>query len=317
MRLFNFIGSVALCLVSLSSFADGELEIKSCYDRNDAFCKVYLEKKSENDTGYEVNLIDSISNKLFFPYSDFNTVMESVSFYKVQDRYVFLKEYLDSTKAKEFITFHYNRPFIDMHYYYIESSINPNERKREWSGQMCDSDADLSSPDTQSHLLEVMSSRCMNEAKLPSDKNYNVGNDVFFPIAKFFNGKFKNNMKVVALDSKNQGSININDLACSANCDLITNSANYIGKLNGKIRVKLHLDFDDNIITGYYYYDKIKKNIKITGVKDGNSLNLVADVQGGKEQFNGVINDGQFKGKWINAAENKMYPFSFYLMLIQ
>lgn len=155
---------------------------------------------------------------------------------------------------------------------------------------------------------------CEGKAKLTYNNTY-INNDVLFDMIKITDGHVEGNITAIALASKDSDKISISDIGCKSNCSLNSNAANYIGTLNGKIRIKLHLDIDKNNITGYYYYDKIKKKIKISGEINGDKLNLYAETTEGKETFNGVINDGQFTGIWKGL--NKIYPFSLYLMLIQ
>jgi hypothetical protein len=168
----------------------------------------------------------------------------------------------------------------------------------------------------QGGLLARMASICMNKINLTYQNRYS-DNDIYFDVVRVLDGDSKGNMTAIALESKDSDSISMNDLGCKLNCDLITNSAGYIGKLNGSIRVTLHLEFNSDNVTGYYYYDKVRKAIKITGKKDGNNLRLIAYVKGGEELFSGVLNDGLFSGIWENADRSKSYPFSFYLSLIQ
>jgi len=94
---------------------------------------------------------------------------------------------------------------------------------------------------------------------------------------------------------------------------LFTGSVNY----NEKTRVKLSLRFDGNSVFGYYFYEKVKAKIKIVGHRDGDKVSLTAFLPKGNESFNGVLDDGQFKGVWVNSEGNKKYSFSFYMMLIQ
>ncbi|CNE05869.1 hypothetical protein [Yersinia mollaretii] len=315
MKHVKFITLLVSILFSINTDANGSLENVGCYSKSDVACQVVLNKSNElSQVDYDVNLIDSNSGKEVFPNLEKNSTMEWISLYKSGDRYVFLKEYLDSTKAMEFFTFKYrgNKP-QDIKYYYIESSIDFDRRLKKWSGKQCEFKNNYLPNSEDKTLLATLSSMCVNDLKLSYTNNTYINNDVIFNVSRVLDGNVKNNMTLIALDSKNQDGININDLACSTNCDPITNSANYIGKLNGKIRIKLHLDFDDNMITGYYYYDAIKENIKITGVRDGANLALIAHIQGRKEFFNGVINDGKFTGTWKGI--NREYPFSLYLML--
>ncbi len=68
-----------------------------------------------------------------------NETTESVTLQKYGERYVFLKYYLDSSKAMEFIAFKYkNKLLSPVKYYYIESSVDFSNNVKKWSGKECD-----------------------------------------------------------------------------------------------------------------------------------------------------------------------------------
>ena len=72
----------------------------------------------------------------------------------------------------------------------------------------------------------------------------------------------KKQIPVIALDSKDVDAINLNDIGCLSNCDADVDSANYIGKLNGKFRIAMHLKYDNDSASGFYFYEKMKKKNK-------------------------------------------------------
>lgn len=127
----------------------------------------------------------------------------------------------------------------------------------------------------------------------------------------------KKQLPVIALDSKDIDAINLNDIGCLSSCDIDSDSVNYIGKLNDKFRMGLHLEYNDNNVSGFYFYEKMKKKINVTGRRNGDRLTLSASVPEGMETFDGLLEKGQFKGVWSNAAGNKKYTFTFYMKLIQ
>lgn len=79
----------------------------------------------------------------------------------------------------------------------------------------------------------------------------------------------------------------------------------------------MHLKYDKDSASGFYFYEKMKKKINVIGRRNGARLTLTASVPEGIETFDGLLEKGQFKGVWSNAAGNKKYPFTFYMKLIQ
>lgn len=73
---------------------------------------------------------------------------------------------------------------------------------------------------------------------------------------------------MIALDSKYIDAIKLNGIGCLSSCDIDFDSVNYIGKLNDKFRVGLHLEYNDNNVSGFYFYEKMKKKINVTGRRD-------------------------------------------------
>ena len=158
---------------------------------------------------------------------------------------------------------------------------------------------------------------CGDNAKLQYEDNIIKGDDVFFNIPVFLDEKSKGYYVVVALNSQGVDSISLNDLGCVKNCYSSLDTISYIGKINQKNRVSMRLHFDKNEVSGYYYYDKIKERIKITGFIKGRSMELQAMLPEGNEKFIGVLDDGQYNGEWKNVKGDRKYSFSLYKKLIQ
>ncbi|OQR52831.1 hypothetical protein BI322_05030 [Klebsiella oxytoca] len=230
----------------------------------------------------------------------------------------FSKVYLDSTKAIEFISFKYdNKHLSPVNYYYIESSIDFNNNVKKWSGKECDTSAGKMPEKKDGLLLQVASELCVNQINLACSPNKYIGNDILFYLSQLTDGVEKKQLPVIALDSKDIDAINLNDIGCLSSCDIDSDSVNYIGKLNDKFRMGLHLEYNDNNVSGFYFYEKMKKKINVTGRRNGDRLTLSASVPEGMETFDGLLEKGQFKGVWSNAAGNKKYTFTFYMKLIQ
>lgn len=315
--------SSALCLVlSLCSFyvhADADLDVTDCSLKGSTSCDVFMKmERNINDVSYKVELADTENGKKILPYFDMNETTENVSLQKYGDRYVFSKEYFDNTKAIEFITFKYeNKVLSPVTYYYIESSIDFSSNVKKWSGKECGTSAGKIPEKKDGLLLQVASELCVNQVKLAYTPNKYIGSDILFHLSQFINGVEKKQLPVILLDNKDIDSINLNDIGCLSDCDIASDSTNYIGKLNEKFRIGLYLEYNNNNVSGFYFYEKMKKKINVTGRRNGKKLTLSASVPEGIETFDGLLDNGKFKGVWSNATGNKSYPFIFYMKLIQ
>lgn len=319
MKRFKSIWFLILCICSFYVHANDDLDVTNCSLRESPSCEILI-KMEQNGGGlsYKVELVDAENEKKIFPYFDMNETTESVTLQKYGERYVFWKYYLDSSKAMEFIAFKYkNKLLSPVKYYYIESSVDFSNNVKKWSGKECDTTTGKIPEKKDGLLLQVASELCVNKIKLAYAPNKYVKNDVLFYLSKITNGVEKKQIPVIALDSKDVDAINLNDIGCLSNCDADVDSANYIGRLNGKFRIAMHLKYDKDSASGFYFYEKMKKKINIIGRRNGARLTLTASVPEGIETFDGLLEKGQFKGVWSNAAGNKKYPFTFYMKLIQ
>ncbi|HCC2288460.1 TPA: hypothetical protein M4Y70_005529 [Klebsiella variicola] len=319
MKQFINVLSFVLSICSFYVHANTSFDISDCSLRENSSCEVFLKmERNIDDVSYKVELADAKSGEKIFPYFDMNETTESISLQKYGDRYVFSKNYLDSTKAIEFITFKYNNKILSpVKYYYIESSIDFNNNVKKWSGKECDTSVGKIPRKKEGLLLQAASELCVKQVKLAYTPNKYIGKDIFFYLSRVTNGVEKKDLPVIALDSKDTDAINLNDIGCLSNCDIGSDSANYIGKLNGKFRIALHLEYNNTSVSGFYFYEKMKKKINVIGRRNGTRLTLSASVPEGIETFVGLLDKGQFKGVWSNAAGNKKYPFIFYMKLIQ
>lgn len=319
MKLFNNMWWGILFLCSFYTHAKSELGVVDCTIKENVSCDVSLNiKRNVDDVSYRVELIDVKTEEKIFPYPEENETLESVSLQKYGVLYVFSKQYLDSTKAIEFITFKYdNKIPSSVIYYYIESSIDFNAGMKTWSGKKCETSAGKIIEKNDVSLLQAASELCGNRIKLTDSLNEYNGNDVIFHLLHIENGLKKNEIPVIGLDRKDTDAINLNDIGCLNNCDIDSYVVNYTGKLNERTRIGLHLEYNGDNVSGFYFYDKVKKKINVIGRREGDRLILSATVPEGMESFEGLLEGGQFKGIWSNAMKNKKYPFCFYLNLIQ
>ncbi|WP_297197561.1 hypothetical protein [uncultured Pluralibacter sp.] len=137
-----------------------------------------------------------------------------------------------------------------------------------------------------------------------------------FYISQIDNGAEKKQLHVIALDSKDVDAINLKDIGCIDSCNIDVNSVDFIGRLNGKYRIAMHLGNSSSSVSGFYYYEKNQRKINLTGYRNGLRLTLKASVPEGVETFDGLLEKGQFKGIWKNAAGDKTYPFILYTKII-
>ena len=316
---FNILTIVIAFACAFCVKAHSDFERVFCYQEESSSCDILLKKEGEIESNnYKVALVDAKNGINIFPYTDTNDTMESVTLSRYGNKYVFEKNYFDSSRAIEFITFTYKDSQVgNIYYYFIDSSIDFNQNLRQWLGKECVATIKKLPEDHNRSLLQAASQLCMNNERALNSSNGSIGNDVLFGLSKFYNGSFSKQSMLIALDSKSKDSIKLDDIGCVKNCFPIEGSVNYIGKINEKTRVKLSLSFDGNSVFGYYFYEKVKAKIKIVGHRDGDKVSLTAFLPKGNESFNGVLDDGQFKGVWVNSEGNKKYSFSFYMMLIQ
>lgn len=317
MRRFNLLFFYFLFFWVFYVQASNDLEVKDCLSDVHHQCKVKLRKIKQHDpTSYDIELLSSCSDLNVFSGVESKTTMEDISLYKINETYVFSKEYQGDSKGMDFVTFNFTdeKP-SNIKYYNLESSINYKMRKKEWSGVKCSLQEKPLPPYVKHSLLASLSSICGNKINLPYNNTYS-GNDIVFDIEKNVDGGVKENMTLVALDSNDSNNIRVNDLGCKRNCDPIVISSNFLGRINGDSRIKLHLKLNEGSVEGYYYYDKIQEKIKLSGTKVKNKIDLVASVNDGQETFRGVINDGQINGEW-KSSEGRRYPFVLFQMLIQ
>lgn len=319
MKQFNIFWLFFISIFAMYAQANSELEVIDCSLKGSDSCEIFMKMdRSVDDVSYKVKLVDSKSEKGIFPYTDMNETMESISLQKYGGRYVFSKAYLDSSKSIEFISFKYEdeKPTL-IKYYYIESAVDINNSMLQWSGKICDTSAGEIPEEKAVGLLQAASGLCINKIKLAYINNKVSGDDVIFYLSQVTNGEVNEQIPVIALDRKGVDVLSLADIGCLKDCNKAATSVSYIGKLNKKFRVGMHLDYNGSDVSGYYFYDKTKKKINITGRRIGDKLVLSASLPEGKETFNGTLVQGQFKGIWSNTAGSKKYPFEFYMMLVQ
>ncbi len=84
------------------------------------------------------------------------------------------------------------------------------------------------------------------------------------------------------------------------------------GLIADKYPITMQLDLIDGEVEGSYYYDNVRKNIKLNGVytADGN-INLIEYANEKKTgSFSGKLTRKKFSGQWKNADGSKSLSFS-------
>ncbi|RZL39514.1 MAG: hypothetical protein EOO96_00450 [Pedobacter sp.] len=86
------------------------------------------------------------------------------------------------------------------------------------------------------------------------------------------------------------------------------NTTNYIGFINKKLNVVLSLTQSGNKLSGYYYYDKIGVNIKLTGEVIGESIKLTEINEQGKNvaKFSLTPKGENLIGTWQSFNSNQV-----------
>jgi len=86
------------------------------------------------------------------------------------------------------------------------------------------------------------------------------------------------------------------------------------GTINGTLKIHMNLHFSKKEVTGTYYYDKYKTNIKIIGNYDSEynvNMKEFDDKGNNTGVFNGKISStGEFDGNWSTSNGTKKMPFT-------
>ncbi len=80
----------------------------------------------------------------------------------------------------------------------------------------------------------------------------------------------------------------------------------YIGAINDSLNIHMKLDITDNKVSGFYYYDKYKRNINLSGdisdniltISEKGSNGIITAIIVSKDMIEGIWND-----------DNHTYPF--------
>lgn len=92
------------------------------------------------------------------------------------------------------------------------------------------------------------------------------------------------------------------------------------GAINGKYQILMTLQFQDETVSGTYFYTSQKKDIMLQGQIDPNKNIVLAeyDPDGNKTgAFTGKLSaDGEFQGHWSNAEGSKTFPFELKVISI-
>lgn len=94
---------------------------------------------------------------------------------------------------------------------------------------------------------------------------------------------------------------------------LQTFSRNYTGKLGNKTEVVFSLKNSNSKLNGFYYYDKIGIEIKLSGeIKNGIATIYELDDQNAKRaKITGKLSQNGFRGTWENLSTKKILSLQF------
>jgi hypothetical protein len=74
--------------------------------------------------------------------------------------------------------------------------------------------------------------------------------------------------------------------------------------------IKMKLQISDNVYKGIYFYEKTQEPISISGttINNGNSINLIADINQKEERFTLIKNGNDYTGTWTGSGNRPSLP---------
>ena len=92
-----------------------------------------------------------------------------------------------------------------------------------------------------------------------------------------------------------------NDMNLSGNEMMGRQPINLHGSV-GKYPITMHLEFDNNNVNGYYFYNSGSSKLKLTGTINNNHIELNETTQEGRPtgHFDGKMINGEYSGEFIN-----------------
>ncbi|WP_285961917.1 hypothetical protein [Pseudomonas tohonis] len=303
MRLNNFLLLAALFSFSLELRGESYKESKKLIDDYE----VVLRKEADGfsllskESGSIVSLAE-------------NSMVEDFAIHKSGGRFSVLREGRGVSKDKTLIKF--DGDFMIFDYIYIDSQIDVLEGRRLWGGFRCSSKGYRLLNGRHDFFDKVFNGLCGGK---PINSNYShefLGVDAVFYMPLITQGGGKE-IKIIALDAGLHDNVNIFDFGCLEGCDLVGDELNYTGRIGGS-KIKMSLRVDDGMASGYYYYDRFKKNIAVDGVFGAERVSLFAKNKAGVivEKIEGRLEGGIFSGMWIDVVKDRRLPFIFYLSII-
>lgn len=311
----NYYSAMLLTLTMLASSNTLAVDIISCDEGKDSQCNVYIQKLNESDeVSYDAQLKSTKTDRPLFSGFTESTSMESLSLQIINERYVFMKESSASGKGIEFISFNFKNEMVeDLRYFYINSSVDVNNKILIWSGENCQVNKNAYFSSDQPSLFGAFAASCYSNSTFKY-ATINIGTDLKFDMKSVSENNISHDMTVLALDSTDSDVLDVIDIGCIDGCNITKDAMYYIGKINDKYRVSLKILNIGGDVSGYYYYDKQNKIINLKGRIDKGNVSLKTD---GGELFYGKEDDGEIVGTWYNAKGDVKYSFVFYKALIQ
>lgn len=250
---------------------------------------------------------------------DGESMRESFYFYGSDNRFFVVYDSYGFSKLHSETSF--NSDFTEVYTLEMQIGFNRNAEYPDnvyLDSQLCYiSNIDMSKSEeisSQSLIgLACSSPYLLNRAKI----NYKmVGNDLFFDMYYEHNEREASMIKLVAFDFLPYLSRSL--IACIENCSHIKNKRIYLGKLH-TYPITMFIRYEGDSVSGKYYYEKYRQDIKFEGTRQGDELTLFVKNEQGEvtEKFIGVLNDGSFAGQWFNMKNKeviKTLAFQTYVM---
>lgn len=303
MKLFSF----AIILILISPAVSAVDDDNSCMNIENKVCNFIAKIKGE-----DVYIYTAGKSSPVFVFPESETSVETVSFWRGDGRYIAIKEGSNADKSKE--VFLFNSKLSEFGYLYLASGIDFNLNEKYWYGMYCSLSSAPFPDAVTSPFVWMVDKACKNKSENINEYKY-IGSDLFFSVNSVIDG-VGGQLSLVALNAKNNDNVNILNFGCVENCPLVND---FIGKINDKYIIKMSLNFNGDVVEGMYYYDNVRSEIPLKGVKINKEIFLDVKDDNGKitEIFKGTINNNEIQGVWNNKDNNTNYPFILYRALVK
>jgi hypothetical protein len=304
MKLNSFVLLAILLLFSLELMAENNKDFSGVGGARG----VVLKKNSDG-----IGLLSKKSG-LIFSLSVGDSSLEDFSVYESNGRFSVLREGRGSSKDKTIIRV--DEDFKVFEYIYIDSQIDIVKGRKFWAGFHCLSSGYKLQGGERDIFEESFDELCRGKALITGSSHEFLGADTVFFMPLITPDGVKE-IKIISLDAGLYDNVNIFDFGCVEGCKLTGSEINFTGRV-GRSKIKMSLKTEGYMVSGYYYYDKFKKNIYVDGVMRDGLISLYAKDKTGKilERFEGEVKDGVFSGAWTDVVKSRVLLFRFYISII-